>query len=70
MENAIHDEVRALMLSSHIELPEYAADPGVQRRAGYMLSNVSCRLFKRLRVRGPYSPKPPAGTLLTGKAAG
>ena len=51
MQYAIHDEARALMLSSQMELPEYAADPIVQRRLGRMLSDASCRLFERLNTR-------------------
>ena len=53
MEN-VHDEVRALMLSAQMELPEYSADPIVQRRLGNMLSDVSIRLFARLNLRDPY----------------
>ena len=48
MENQVRDEIRSLMLSAHMELPDYADDPMVQRRLGHMLSDASCRLFARL----------------------
>ena len=55
METVIRDEVRVLMLSVQMELPEYAADPVVQQRLGRMLSDASCRLFKRLNIGAPCS---------------
>ena len=56
MENAEREEVRSLMLSAQMDVPEYSADPIVQRRVGNMLSDVSRRLFfAPFRLRGPYS---------------
>jgi hypothetical protein len=38
--DALREELRAWMKSPSIGLPEYSADPVVQRRVGRMLANV------------------------------
>ena len=51
MENEARDEIRSLILSARMEVPDYAADPIVQQRLGNILSDASRRLFARLNGR-------------------
>jgi hypothetical protein len=45
--DALREELRAWMKSPSIGLPEYSADPIVQRRVGRMLANFDAKLAPR-----------------------
>jgi hypothetical protein len=45
--DALREELRAWMKSPSIGLPEYSADPIVQRRVGRILANVDAKFAPR-----------------------
>jgi hypothetical protein len=55
---ALREDLRAWMRSPAIGLPEYSADPVVQRRVGGMLANLGAKSSSHVRLTAPADKLP------------